>query len=146
MSILIMLAKTSSTAASINIMHINYKLSHFLNLYIIYKKFFPVFVKKQRAVNLMVGEIGFEPTTSALLRCSNQLSYSSGYRNRFCYSCFVFYVVKYSKLFCSCKPLKNNFFIGQPLKKSIQSLSLQNYHIILDYYDMLLQIWLSSDQ
>ena len=46
MSILIMLAETSSIAASINIMHINYKLSHFLNLYIIYKKFFPVFVKK----------------------------------------------------------------------------------------------------
>lgn len=44
-AILIMLAETSSIAASINIMHINYKLCHFLNLYIIYKKFFPVFVK-----------------------------------------------------------------------------------------------------
>ena len=76
---------------------------------------------------------------------SNQLSYSSGYRNCFCYSCFVFYVVKYSKLFCSCKPLKNNFFIGQPLKKNIQSISSQNYHIILDCYDMLLQIRISSD-
>ena len=50
-TILIMLAETSSIAASIEIMSVNYKLSHFLNLYIIYKKFFPVFVKKQRAVN-----------------------------------------------------------------------------------------------
>ena len=45
-SILIMLTETSSIAASIEIMSVNYKLSHFLNLYIIYKKFFPVFVKR----------------------------------------------------------------------------------------------------
>ena len=39
-----MLAETSSIAASIEIMSVNYKLSHFLNLYIIYKKFFLFFV------------------------------------------------------------------------------------------------------
>ena len=44
MSILIMLTETSSVAASIEIMSVNYKLSHFLNLYIIYKKFFLFFV------------------------------------------------------------------------------------------------------
>ena len=102
----------------------------FLTFILYIKNFFLFLLNKQRAVTVE-GEIGFEPTIFAFLQRSNQLSYSSDYRNRICCSCFVFYVVKYSKLFCPCKPLKNNFFIGQPLKKSIQSISSQNYHIIL---------------
>lgn len=43
-SILIVLAETSSVAASLAIMNVNYKLSHCFTFIIIYKKFFPIFV------------------------------------------------------------------------------------------------------
>ena len=44
MSILIMLAETSSVAASLAILDVNYKLSHCFYLYIIYKICFLFFV------------------------------------------------------------------------------------------------------